>query len=173
MKSIETQRLFFRELTDADADGMFELDSDPEVHRYLGNKPVTSMEQIHAAIAYINEQYKRNGIGRWAVILKETGEFIGWAGLKLHHNVNGRDQYYDLGYRFIQKYWGKGYASEAAIAFVDYGFTIMKLEKINAYADARNTASRKVLEKAGLKFIETFEEDGVLQAWYEIDNQSI
>jgi len=154
LKSLETQRLFFRELITSDADAMFELDSNPEVHRYLGNSPVTSIEQVHAAIVNIREQYEKNGIGRWAAILKETGEFIGWAGLKLERNVNGREQFYDLGYRFIQKFWGKGYASEAAIAFVNYGFNVMKLEKINAYADADNAASRTVLEKAGLKFIE-------------------
>lgn len=172
-KSIETERLYFRELLPTDNEGMFELDSNPEVHTYLGNNPVKTMEEIHTAIAFIREQYITNGIGRWAALLKETGEFIGWAGLKLERNTNGHETHYDLGYRFIQKHWGKGYASEAAIAFVDYGFNIMKLEKINATVDMSNAASRKVLEKAGLKFIETFDHEGDEEGWYEMVNPNL
>lgn len=168
--SIETERLLLRELQPSDDAGMFELDSNPAVHRYLGNNPVTNIEQAREAIVYIRQQYLENGIGRWAVILKETGEFIGWTGLKRNKNVNGHDIYYDLGYRFIEKHWGKGYAYETAKAFVDFGFNEMKLEKINAYADFDNFASRKVLEKAGMHFVNFFDEDGVQQAWYEIKN---
>lgn len=169
-KSIETERLYFRELEPTDDAGMFELDSNPEVHTYLGNNPVKTIEESRAVIDFIREQYRTNGIGRWAALLKETGEFIGWAGLKLERNVNGHDSHYDLGYRFIQKHWGKGYASEAAAAFVDYGFNVMKLEKINATADPSNAASRKVLERAGLKFIETFDHEGEEEVWYEMVN---
>jgi ribosomal-protein-alanine N-acetyltransferase len=169
-KSFETERLFFRELIASDDEAMFEMDSDPQVHLYLGNNPVKDIGQVRAAIAGIQGQYLTNGIGRWAVILKETGEFIGWAGLKLEKNVNGHEQFYDLGYRFIQRHWGKGYASEAAVAFVDYGFNVMKLEKINAYTDFPNAASRKVLEKAGLTHIETFDYEGDEATWYEIVN---
>lgn len=169
-KSIETERLYFRELEPTDDVGMFELDSNPEVHTYLGNNPVKTIEESRAAIDFIREQYRTNGIGRWAALLKETGEFIGWAGLKLERNVNGHDSHYDLGYRFIQKHWGKGYASEAAAAFVDYGFNVMNLEKINATADPSNAASRKVLERVGLKFIETFDHEGEEEVWYEMVN---
>lgn len=172
-KSIETERLYFRELVPSDEEGMFEMDSNPEVHTYLGNNPVKSIEEIRAAISSIMEQYRTNGIGRWAVLLKETGEFIGWAGLKLERNVNGHDSHYDLGYRFIQKHWGKGYASEAAAAFVDYGFNVMRLEKINATANPSNAASRKVLERAGLKFIETFDYEGNEEVWYEMVNPNL
>ena len=170
MKSLETRRLFFRELITSDAEALFELDSNPEVHRYLGNNPVTSIGQIEDTITNIREQYEKNGIGRWAAILKDTGEFIGWAGLKLERNVNGQERYYDLGYRFIQRFWDKGYASEASKAFVEYGFNVMKLEKINAFADADNAASRRVLEKAGLGFINFFDYDGARHAWYEAVN---
>lgn len=169
-KSIETERLYFRELEPTDDAGMFELDSNPEVHTYLGNNPVKTIEESRAAIDFIREQYRTNGIGRWAALLKETGEFIGWAGLKLERNVNGHDSHYDLGYRFIQKHWGKGYACEAAAAFVDYGFNVMNLEKINATADPSNAASRKVLERVGLKFIETFDHEGEEEVWYEMVN---
>lgn len=168
--SLETERLLLRELLPTDDIGMFELDSNPQVHIYLGNKPVTSIEQAREAIANIRQQYLENGIGRWAVILKETNEFIGWSGLKLEKNVNGYERFYDLGYRFIQKHWGKGYAYETAKAFVDFGFNEMKLEKINAYADFDNLASRRVLEKVGMRFVNAFDDEGTQEAWYEIKN---
>lgn len=168
--SIETERLLLRELLPTDDAGMFELDSNPEVHIYLGNNPVKSIEESREAIANIRQQYLENGIGRWAVILKETGEFIGWSGLKLEKNVNGHDTFYDLGYRFIQKHWGKGYAFETAKAFVDFGFNEMNLAIINAYADFDNLGSRKVLEKVGMQFVNSFEYEGTEEVWYEIKN---
>jgi len=171
--SIETERLVLRELLPTDDAGMFELDSNPEVHIYLGNNPVKSIEESREMIATIRQQYLENGIGRWAVILKETGEFIGWSGLKLEKNVNGHETFYDLGYRFIQKHWGKGYAFETAKAFVDFGFNEMNLSVINAYADFDNLNSRKVLEKVGMQFVNSFELDGTEEVWYELNNPNI
>lgn len=164
-----TERLILRELIPSDEKGMFTLDADPEVHKYLGNQPVTSMEEIRAAIRFIRQQYVDNGIGRWAVIEKATNQFVGWAGLKLITTpINNRVGYYDLGYRFIKQYWGKGYASEAAKAIVDYGFNRMGLKEIYGMVETGNIASRKVLEKAGLKYLETFEDEGLPHDFFVI-----
>jgi ribosomal-protein-alanine N-acetyltransferase len=76
---IETERLILRELVPIDAEGMFELDSDPLVHTYLGESPITTIEQAKANIALIRKQYVDNGIGRWALIEKQTGNFMGQA----------------------------------------------------------------------------------------------
>ncbi len=73
----ETDRLIVREILPSDVDGMFEMDSDPEVHKYLGNKPVTEKEQISQVIHFVRQQYIDNGIGRWAIIDKTSNEFIG------------------------------------------------------------------------------------------------
>lgn len=155
----------------SDDAGMFELDSNPEVHRYLGNKPLTDIAQSREIIQNIRRQYIENGIGRWAVVLKDTDEFIGWAGLKLETNINGHEQFYDLGYRFIQKHWGKGYGYEAAKAFVDFGFREMQLDKICACFVRSNTGSQRIMEKCGLEFVNDFiYHDGLLCAWYEMDN---
>jgi ribosomal-protein-alanine N-acetyltransferase len=168
-ETFESERLLFRELLPADEDSLFEMDSDPDVHRYLGNTPVQSMDEIKTAIAMIRKQYQENGVARMAVILKETGEFIGWAGLKLiTYELNGHTNHYDLGYRFMKKHWGKGYATEAARAFVEYGFTVMQLPAIYAYADAGNVNSLAVLAKAGLRQAGTFDDDGTASIWYEI-----
>lgn len=166
--SLETPRLLLRPLQETDAAGMFALDSNPEVHRFLGNRPVKTMDQSRKWIANIRQQYKDNGIGRWAVLERSTGEFVGWAGLKLERNVNGRETFYDLGYRLRQEFWGKGYATEAAKAFVDFGFNEMKLPVINAFVSAAHTASRIVLEKCGLKHTEDFIYEGAQECWYEM-----
>lgn len=168
--AIETERLLLRELLPTDDVGMFALDSDPEVHRYLGKKPVTDIAQSREIIAAIRKQYIDNGIGRWAVILKETGEFIGWSGLKLEKNMNGHEQFYDLGYRFIQKHWGKGYGYESARAFVDFGFNEMKLDKICACFERGNAGSQRIMEKCGMHYVNDFMYEDSLCAWYEINN---
>ncbi|OYQ46332.1 hypothetical protein CHU92_01530 [Flavobacterium cyanobacteriorum] len=170
LQHLETGRMYFRPLTPEDDINLFSLDSLAEVHTYLGNNPVKDINEARQFLNNVLEQYKKNGIGRMAAIHKQTGAFMGWAGLKVEHNVNGHEQFFDLGYRFLPSFWGSGYATEAAKAFVEYGFTVLKLEKINAYADAGHYASRRVLEKAGLNYVETFEFEGVDEVWYELLN---
>ncbi|SFA47000.1 ribosomal-protein-alanine N-acetyltransferase [Pedobacter suwonensis] len=168
----ETERLILRVLMPADAAGMFELNSDPDVHRYLGNKPVTLIEQSIAEIEFIRKQYVENGIGRWAVIEKTSGNFLGWSGLKLiTETTNNHINYYDLGYRFSKRFWGKGYATETAMAVIDYGFNELKLNEIIGIADINNLGSIHVLEKVGLKRVSVFDYDGTKHVWMKIENQ--
>jgi ribosomal-protein-alanine N-acetyltransferase len=171
---LETERLILREIISSDVEGMFELDSNPEVHLFLGNKPVKHIDESHAYIDNVRQQYTDNGIGRWAVILKETNEFIGWSGIKLiKEEINNHQNFYEIGYRFIQKHWGKGYASEAGLAFVDYAFNEMKVEKLYAYADAGNVNSRHILEKLGMHYVNSFEHAGEEEVWYEMNNPNM
>jgi RimJ/RimL family protein N-acetyltransferase len=166
---IETNRLIMRKLKEDDDIAMFELDSDPEVHKYLGNNPYTSIDQSRETIASVLRQYAAHGIGRWAVIEKSTGSFVGWSGLKfLTEPVNNRCNIYDVGYRLLKKYWGKGYATESALAAIDYGFNNLKLEEIFAAANIENKQSRNTLGKCGLKFIEQFDHNGIACNWYKI-----
>lgn len=168
---IETERLILRELELSDAEGMFELDSNPNVHLFLGNNPVKHIEESIDMIQNIQKQYKDFGIGRWAVVLKETNEFIGWSGIKyITNEINNHKNFYELGYRFIETHWGKGYASESGNAFVDYAFKDMKVEALYAYADAGNENSRKILEKLGFHFVNSFEYEGEIEVWYELKN---
>ncbi len=170
---IETERLFFRELLPSDADVMFELDSDPAVVQYVGDEPLTHIDQARQRIVGVMQQYQDFGIGRWAGFLKETNEFIGWAGLKYIKELNGRKDNYDLGYRFLKKHWGKGYGTESAKALIRYGFDEMKLTRISAYVDVNHVASVNILEKCGLKFTNTFMDESDLCAWYEIVNSPL
>ena len=164
----ETPRLLLRELLPTDDTGMFELDSDPEVHRFLGNRPVQTLAQSQETIAFVRQQYIDNGIGRWAVVRKDTGEFVGWAGLKLvREPINGHVNFYDVGYRLIRRYWGQGFATEAARASVAYGFGVLRQPVLYAMADMENLASRTVLAKVGLRHVGVFEYEGVPSAWLE------
>jgi RimJ/RimL family protein N-acetyltransferase len=165
----ETQRLILREIVEADLIGLYELDSDPEVHRYLGKNPVQNIDQSKEIIKYIRQQYEENGIGRWAIIDKETKEFIGWSGLKYEKSLRKNFNYYDLGYRLKRKFWGKGIATETAIESLKYGFTVLNLKEICAAAQIENISSNKILQKIGLKFIETFVFDGIKCNWYKIE----
>ncbi|WP_431242741.1 GNAT family N-acetyltransferase [Flavobacterium sp. P21] len=171
---IETERLLLREFLLSDADGMFELDSNPKVHLFLGNNPVKKPEESIEYIHFVQKQYKDFGTGRWAVILKETNEFLGWSGIKfITDEINGHKNFYEIGYRFIEKHWGKGYATEAGKAFVNYAFNEMKVDALYAYADAGNENSRKILEKLGLQYVNSFEYEGETEVWYEIKNPNL
>ena len=171
---IETERLILRELLDTDVDGMFELDADPDVHKFLGNNPITSLDQVREVISFIRKQYIANGIGRWAIIEKETNSFVGWGGFKLITELtNGHQDYYDLGYRLIKRFWGKGYATESAQACIAYAFNELKLSTIYAIADSQNFSSRKILEKCNFKYVEMFNYFSAPHCWYELKKSDI
>lgn len=165
----ETERLVLREILPTDRFGLFAIDSDPDVNTYLGNKPVERIEQTDDIIVFIRKQYVDNGIGRWAVIEKNTNTFIGWCGLKyIKELTNNHNNYYDLGYRLNKNYWGKGFATEAAKATLDYAFNIMKLKDVYAIADSQNVASKNIIQKVGLKYVNTFKYDNTDHDWFEI-----
>jgi ribosomal-protein-alanine N-acetyltransferase len=168
---IQTKRLIIRDIEASDAQGMFALDSDPDVHEFLGKKPIKTIEEAKQSIEHIRKQYETNGIGRWAIIDKETGDFIGWTGLKFEQGLRKDFDYYDLGYRLRKKYWGKQIATETSIASLKYGFEVMDLKEIGAAADINHLASNKILRKIGMKFIDEFEYVGLPHNWYNIKKE--
>ena len=170
---VETERLILREFLLTDAEAFFEMDSNPEVHRYLGNKPIRTIDEAITVIKNIRQQYIANGIGRWAAIEKLSGEFIGWSGLKFITEVeNNHINFYDVGYRLAPNYWGKGYATESGKAALQYGFEQMDLKEIIGTANVENTKSRRALEKCGLKFIEKFSyKEEIICDWLKITKQ--
>ncbi|VAV83190.1 hypothetical protein MNBD_BACTEROID02-1539 [hydrothermal vent metagenome] len=172
---IETERLILREILPTDVKGMFELDSDTEVHKYLGEKPIQTKQQATDAILFIRKQYRDYGIGRFAAIEKLSGEFIGWSGLKFNTGekevLNGKRDFYDIGYRFIPRYWGKGYATESSFAALNYGFKELNLDLIVGAAEIENVASNKILQKIGLKYINDFPFEDKIASWYELKRE--
>ncbi|WP_454047131.1 GNAT family N-acetyltransferase [Chryseobacterium sp. Marseille-Q8038] len=166
---IETKRLILRKLEEADVERIFLLDSNPEVMKYLG-EPVTTVEESKEVIKMIQKQYEENGVGRLAIIEKESGLLIGWCGLKLlTQPVNGYVNTLDLGYRLIPEFWGKGYAMEAAKASLYYGFDELKAAVIYAFADAGNTGSKHMLGKLGFEKTGEFTDESDVECfWYEL-----
>ncbi len=166
---IETERLILRELEYSDEQDLFEMDSDPEVHRFIENKPVKSIAEITKVIEMLKIQYKENGIARWAVVDKLTNECVGWAGLKFFNQpLNNHNNFYELGYRFKKKHWGKGFATESSNVILDYGFKNLNTDIVYAITDPNNVNSKKVLTKLGFDFKETFDYEGDPTDWFEL-----
>lgn len=173
--TIETPRLILRPLEIADAQAMFEMDSNPIVHKYLWQTPVKEIKEIYKVIEMVQAQYERNNIGRFATIIKETGEFIGWTGIKFvdDHTENGNTNFYDYGYRLNEPFWGKGYTTEATKAWLEHGFNEMKIETMHAYTHFQNEASNHILKKTGFEFMEDYTaEDGVQWNWWKLINKN-
>lgn len=165
----ETERLRFRESTPADAEAMYELNSDPEVIQYTGDLPFDSVEAAREFLENYVAVYRNRNRGRWIAELKSTGEIIGWCGLKFHEEENVTD----VGYRLFRRHWGNGYATEAAQASIDYGFNVLKLDRIVAHARKENVGSLRVLEKCGMKIIgEGKECGGEIFVWEILANSN-
>jgi RimJ/RimL family protein N-acetyltransferase len=172
----ETERLLFRPLELSDAAAMFEMDNNAEVHKYLWQTPTQKIEETIKVIEYVQSQYAKHAIGRYATILKETGEFIGWTGIKFvdDHVENGNTNFFDYGYRLNEKFWGNGYATESTIFWLAHGFDKMNIETMHAYTHAENGASNRVLSKCGMSFMEDYpDESGVLWKWWQMKNTNL
>lgn len=159
-KIIETNRLYLRELSVADAENFYLLNADEDVVKYTGDKAFESINEAKSFLENYNP-YQEYGYGRWAVIAKSNEEFLGWCGLKYSPEIDE----VDIGFRFFKKHWNKGFASESAKACIEYGFEKLNLKTIVGRAMEANVASIKVLEKLGMTFVGKFEfhlHDGVL-----------
>jgi RimJ/RimL family protein N-acetyltransferase len=149
---LHTDRLILRPLTPDDADNLHELDSDPEVMRYLTGGRATSRKRI---VSMLRRECGCSGYhGRWAASEKLSGDFIGWFGLELP--AEDRRDEAELGYRLRRSAWGRGYATEGSRALIRSGFTEFGLRRIYAETMAVNLASRRVMEKSGLRYVRTF-----------------
>lgn len=147
---LQTPRLLLRRFTNSDADAALTLsmNSLPEVLQYLHEPLLKDLDHAKEILQDVILPQYENNLGRWAVHIKETNEFIGWCGLKYRPERNETD----LGYRFIPSFWGKGYATESAKACLDFGLETLKLEKISACAHIHNIASLAVLKKIGMHY---------------------
>lgn len=161
---LETNRLLLRELTSDDAEDFYKLNLNPNVIRYTGNLSFKSIEEAREFLENYKD-YQVNGYGRWAVILKDSNQFVGWCGLKLGEMENETD----IGFRFFEEEWNKGYATESANACLHYGFEKLNLKRIIGRAMKENKASIKVLQKIGLEYEKEAELDGKPAVIYTIE----
>ncbi|SDM61121.1 Protein N-acetyltransferase, RimJ/RimL family [Catalinimonas alkaloidigena] len=150
---LETRRLLLFPFTLADATDFYALNQDPDVMRYTGDTAFSSFREARAFLEHYSETtYRPYGYGRWTVLRRETGEYLGWCGLKYLPELGETD----LGYRFYRHAWGQGYATEAARACLTYGFEMLGLTRVVGRALRANDASIRVLEKVGMHFEKLF-----------------
>ena len=163
---LETQRLLLRHITPDDFSNLYRMNSDPEVKKYVGDGSVRNKEQMLMELDMLISHYTRKpGLGIWAAVLKENNEFVGASGLVYYDNTPE----IEIGYRMLKENWNKGYATEASRGLLNYGFGKLKLKKIVSSAHTENLASRRVMEKIGMSFVDTRFHYGCMQAYYEIE----
>jgi RimJ/RimL family protein N-acetyltransferase len=150
---LETDRLTLRRFTPANADLLADLNSDPEVMRFIsGGQPTPRAEARDRIIPYFLDCYERfDGLGYWAAEASATGDFLGWFQFRPVPDAG-----VELGYRLRRAAWHAGYATEGSRAILRQGFTECGVERVFARTLAANTASRRVLEKCGLTFVRAF-----------------
>jgi RimJ/RimL family protein N-acetyltransferase len=155
---LETDRLVLRRFTAADVDNLVDLDGDPEVMRFLTGGRPTPRDVIRDDIlpAFLQYYDRFAGYGFWAAIEKSTGEFLGWFHFRPHDGASLDEP--ELGYRLRRSAWGKGYATEGSRALIRKGFTELGVRRVVASTMAVNVASRRVMEKAGMKLVRTYHE---------------
>jgi RimJ/RimL family protein N-acetyltransferase len=164
---LETPRMYFRRFTSADAPLLFELDSDPEVMRFITKGKPTSLAKIENEIIpkFLNYYRQSPPQGFWAAHLRVNGDFIGWFHLRPGTLAVPETE---LGYRLRRSAWGGGLATEGARALLEKTFREWSYEKVSAHTMADNLASRRVMEKAGLMFeCEFYYEADVFHGWVE------
>lgn len=145
---LETSRLIIRPALLEDAPNLFMLNSDPEVIRYTGDSNFANINEAESLIRdRMFNQFQKFKMSRFTVQLKD-GTYLGWCGLKYHPETDE----VDLGYRFMKRFWGQGFATESSKACLDYGFKNLNLSRIIAKAMPENIGSIKVLQKLGMTF---------------------
>ena len=153
---LETERLVLRRFTMADVDNLADLDADPDVMRFVNGGVPTSRDEIETEFlpAFLGYYQRYQQYGFWAAIERSTADFLGW--FHFRPRDPSAPDHAELGYRLRKSAWGKGYATEGSRALIRKGFTESGVQRVTAEAMAANTASRRVLEKAGLTLVRTF-----------------
>ncbi|WP_371256749.1 GNAT family N-acetyltransferase [Roseibium sp. TrichSKD4] len=147
---METDRLILRPWQEDDLDDLAALCSDPDVMRHF--PMIMSYDQSKAYLEKILKKRVSEGFCMDPIIVKETGEFAGFVGLNIpaYKEPLPFDPCVEIGWRLHKKVWGKGYATEAANAWLRFGFETLNLPEIVAFTIPANTSSQRVMERLGM-----------------------
>lgn len=154
-----TERLVLREFTADDVDLLVELDSDPEVMHFVTGGLPTPRSEVEQEVlpAFLAYHARGDGFGFWAAEETTTGEAVGWFHLRPAPGVPAADP--ELGYRLRRSAWGRGLATEGSVELVRAAFIELGAERVVAETMVVHVASRRVMEKAGLRLVRTFHQD--------------
>lgn len=144
---IETERLVLREITKADVAELFVLRSSKTVMQYIGREPAKSFEEVEAFIAVIAQAQKNNESILWGMCLREDPSKI--IGTICFWQLQPENYKAEIGYILDPEYWGRGIITETIDRVLQYGFSVLKLHKVEAHTSPENIPSCKVLEKNG------------------------
>lgn len=145
---METQRLRLRQWRDSDLIPFFELNSDPEVMLYF---PTTlNQSETRGYIERLRSTIAENGWGFWAVESQATGEFMGFVGLNKPSADLPFNPCVEIGWRLAKRFWGYGYATEAAQAALRFGFEILSLDEVVSFTPIQNKPSQAVMKRLGM-----------------------
>ncbi|GAW95687.1 MULTISPECIES: GNAT family N-acetyltransferase [Colwellia] len=155
-----SERLKFRLMDAQDAQALWQIDQDPQVMKYLNGGKPTSMAQVNNVFIPRMEQYRDDklGWGIWQVSDKLTDEYLGWVLIRpmAFFTDAANDKDLELGWRFFQSTWGKGYATEAAIAVKNAVVANTDISHVSALAVADNAGSISVMKKMGMSFVRAY-----------------
>jgi len=156
---LHTDRLVVRPFTPADAEPLFALQSDVAALQYWDSPPWTDPDTVIRFLDGCNRMAHEGSGARVAVERREDGAFIGWC---TFNSWNPDFRSASIGFCFTRASWGHGYATEAAAALLDWAFTTLDLNRVQAETDTRNLASARVLEKLGFQREGTLREDCIV-----------
>lgn len=162
----ETEKLIARELNMSDLPAFVEMQSNINVMRYITGIPKTKGESIKELVKIVHSYRKTNrDFLIMAVARKDAIKFIGTCAII--KNSNGE---FEIGYRFIEEYWGNGYGKEIACGLVEFAFQALNLNQIVAYVNKDNYPSIRILESSSFDFIREYRESetGNLGVYYKI-----
>ncbi len=145
---IYTSRLTLRRWQESDLVPFSAMNADPEVMAYLPK--CLTPDESNALIQRIEAHFDRHGFGLWAVEQIDTGHFMGFVGLLIPGFQAPFTPCVEIGWRLARPYWGQGYATEAAKAVLEYGFTRCGLSEIVSFTVPMNTRSRDVMQRLGM-----------------------
>jgi [ribosomal protein S5]-alanine N-acetyltransferase len=146
--TLETERLRLRPFTFDDVAAVFALVSDPEVARFVRFEAHRTPAETRAFLELVEQCYRRGEPFAWAIVRREDDRLIGSCGFV---SQAGEKKSAEIGYWLGKRYWGEGYAAEAARALVRFGFERMNLERLEAKCFVENRAGQRVIEKLGMK----------------------
>ena len=164
---LETERLAFRPFTIDDLPALIEQRSDPDVNKYLGGTRLQNPEFLAKRIHFYIDCFEKFGFGSCVMIWKETGEFIGAAGLQPLEDTGE----IEVGYSMKKEFWGRGIGTEAAKAWMDFGFREKGLDRIVAVAVVENKASQRIMQKLGMSYEKTEEHWGETCNFYSVSKE--
>lgn len=166
---IETERLLLRPVTNDHSDGYADLLSDPEVMQFVGlvAGQTLSREEAEHLVSGAVEAWSKRGYGRWSIFERESNAFVGFTGFRCEEGV---PEFICLLHR---RFWGRGIATEASVACLDYGFAKLGFTEVSSYCRPTNVKASRLLERLGSEFIGLIDFHGVEGAAYRFTPKTL